>query len=75
VVVVGMRFGGEQMSANEPLVGNREVARFLRVPERAIARLVRDEGLPLAKVGWFHMSTPRLLIEWVEEKARRRGDG
>jgi hypothetical protein len=72
---IDRRGGPGPTSAQVLLRGNADIAAFLGIPERSISTLVRDAGLPVVRVGWWHFSTPRLIVEWIENRARgKAGD-
>ena len=53
------------------LVGQAEIAKFLHVNPRSIARMIRDEGLPAVKVGLHLVASARQVVEWVEKRAEK----
>ena len=62
---------GTEASRPEPLWTVRDVARFLNVHPKSIARLVARDGLPCARVGTRLRFAPVELHRWLQ--ARKEG--
>jgi hypothetical protein len=51
------------------LIGLDDIAAFMRVNRKQVSRFIR-EGLPAVRVGLPLVSTRKLVIAWIETKAR-----
>jgi hypothetical protein len=72
---VAARSEGDIDTTGELLCGAPAIAAFLRISPRAVSSLIKDHGLPVAVVGWWKMSTKRLVLAWIESRAGRVADG
>jgi hypothetical protein len=54
--------------SDELLIGIDAIAGFLELNRKTVSRLIRD-GLPCVRLGLPLMSTRKLVVAWVEQKA------
>jgi hypothetical protein len=51
------------------LIGLDDIASYLRVNRKMVSRFI-SQGMPAARVGLPLVSTRKLVIEWIEQRAK-----